>query len=134
SFSVGDVAFKGSSLGKKFSWNTIKGKVKYDKNRDDELVRRFSARKADDENSIGRSFVESNINDSRAVDRIDDDTIGISQYSIKPDTTDTYEGEQLVRSNNHSFKLSEKYNRPTSTKVRRTTQKAAQILNRVKKQ
>ncbi|MCO5984304.1 relaxase/mobilization nuclease domain-containing protein [Enterobacter hormaechei] len=134
SFSVGDVAFKGSSLGKKFSWNTIKGKVKYDKNRDDELVRRFSARKADDENSIGRSFVESNINDSRAVDRIDDDTIGISQHSIKPDTTDTYEGEQLVRSNNHSFKLSEKYNRPTSTKVRRTTQKAAQILNRVKKQ
>ncbi|KAB0835400.1 relaxase, partial [Cronobacter sakazakii] len=50
---------------------------------------------------------------------------------IKPDTN---EGEQLVRSNNHSFKLSEKYNRPTSTKVRRTTQKAAQILNRVKKQ
>ena len=134
SFSVGDVAFKGSSLGKKFSWNTIKGKVKYDKNRDDELVRRFSARKADDENSIGRSFVESNINDSRAVDRIDDDTIGISQHSIKPDTTDTYEGEQLVRSNNHSFKLSEKYNRPTSTKVRRTTQKAAQIFNRVKEQ
>ncbi|MCW6179437.1 relaxase [Klebsiella pneumoniae] len=129
-----NIYFKGSQLGKKYSWNTIKGKVKYDKNRDDELVRRFSARKADDENSIGRSFVESNINDSRAVDRIDDDTIRISQHSIKPDTTDTYEGEQLVRSNNHSFKLSEKYNRPTGPKVRRTTQKAAQVLNRVKKQ
>ncbi|RXX97523.1 relaxase, partial [Klebsiella pneumoniae] len=38
---------------------------------------------------------------------------------------------QLVRSN---LKLSEKYNRPTGPKVRRTTQKAAQILNRVKKQ
>ncbi|WP_150393335.1 relaxase/mobilization nuclease domain-containing protein, partial [Enterobacter ludwigii] len=53
SFSVGDVAFKGSQLGKKFSWNTIKGKVKYDKNRDDELVRSFSARKDDEPNSIG---------------------------------------------------------------------------------
>ncbi|EPU0598553.1 relaxase/mobilization nuclease domain-containing protein, partial [Escherichia coli] len=57
-----------------------------------------------------------------------------SQHSIKSDTTDTYESKQLVRSNNHSFKLSEKYNRPASHKVRRTTQKAAQILNRVKKQ
>ncbi|MFW0274494.1 relaxase/mobilization nuclease domain-containing protein, partial [Klebsiella pneumoniae] len=134
SFSVGDVAFKGSQLGKKYSWNTIKNKVIYDKNRDDELVRRFSARKADDENSIGRSFVESNINDSRAVDGIDDDIIRISQHSIKSDTTDTYEGKQLVRSNNHSFKLSEKYNRPTNKKIGRATHKAAQILNRVKKQ
>ncbi|PPZ38295.1 relaxase, partial [Escherichia coli] len=88
SFSVGDVAFKGSQLGKKFSWNTIKNKVKYDKNRDDELVRRFAARKTDDENSIRRSFVEPNFNDSRAVDRIDDDTIRISQHSITSDTTD----------------------------------------------
>lgn len=134
SFSVGDVAFKGSQLGKKYSWNTIKNKVIYDKNRDDELIRSFSARKDDEPNSIGRSLAEPNINDSRAVDGIDDDIIRISQHSIKPDTTDTYEGKQLVRSNNHSFKLSEKYNRPTSTKVRRTTQKAAQILNRVKKQ
>ncbi|KAB2383699.1 relaxase, partial [Escherichia coli] len=134
SFSVGDVAFKGSQLGKKYSWNTIKAKVKYDKNRDDELVRRLAARKADDENSIRRSLAEPNINDSRAVDGIDDDIIRISQHSIKSDTTDTYEGKQLVRSNNHSFKLSEKYNRPTGPKVRRTTQKAAQILNRVKKQ
>lgn len=134
SFSVGDVAFKGSQLGKKYSWNTIKGKVKYDKNRDDELIRSFSARKDDEPNSVGRSFVEPNINDSRTSDRINDDIIRISQHSIKSDTTDTYEGKQLVRSNNHSFKLSEKYNRPTSPKVRRTTQKAAQILNRVKKQ
>lgn len=134
SFSVGDVAFKGSQLGKKYSWNTIKGKVKYDKNRDDELVRRLAARKDDEPNSIGRSLAEPNINDSGAVDRIDDDIIRISQHSIKSDTTDTYESKQLVRSNNHSFKLSEKYNRPASHKVRRTTQKATQILNRVKKQ
>ena len=134
SFCVGDVAFKGSQLGKKFSWNTIKSKVKYDKNRDDELVRRFAARKTDDENSIGRSLIESDFNDSRTSDGINDDIIGVGQYSIKPDTTYTYEGKQLVRSNHNSFKLSEKYNRPTGPKVRRTTQKAAQVLNRVKKQ
>ncbi len=52
SFSVNDIAFKGSSLGKKYSWNTIKAKVKYDKNRDDELIIRFAARKTDDENNI----------------------------------------------------------------------------------
>ncbi|HBZ3275364.1 TPA: relaxase, partial [Klebsiella pneumoniae] len=73
SFSVGDVAFKGSQLGKKYSWNTIKGKVKYDKNRDDELIRRFAARKTDDENSIGRSPIEPNINDGRTIIRNDDD-------------------------------------------------------------
>ncbi len=134
SFSVGDVAFKGSQLGKKFSWNTIKNKVKYDKNRDDELVRRSAARKTDDENSIRRSFVEPNINDDRTIIRNDDDIIGVSQHSIKPDTTDTNKSEQLIRGNNNRFKLSEKYNRPTSPKVRRTTQKAAQVLNRVKKQ
>jgi hypothetical protein len=49
-------------------------------------------------------------------------------------TQQTLTSEQLVRSNNNSFKLSEKYNRPTGPKVRRTTQKAAQVLNRVKKQ
>ncbi|CHR16774.1 NikB-like protein [Salmonella enterica subsp. enterica serovar Typhi] len=129
-----NIYFKGSQLGKKYSWNTIKNKVIYDKNRDDELVRRFAARKTDDENSIRRSPTEPDFNDSRAVDRIDDDTIGVSQHGIKPDTTDTNQSEQLIRSNNNSFKLSEKYNRPTSPKVRRTTQKAAQILNRVKKQ
>ncbi|MBV5096958.1 relaxase/mobilization nuclease domain-containing protein [Tenebrionicola larvae] len=129
-----NIFFKGSSLGKKFSWNTIKAKVKYDKNRDDELVRRFAARKTDDENSIRRSPTESDFNDSRAVDGIDDDIIRISQHSTKSDATDINKGEQLIRNNNHSFKLSEKYNRSTSHKVRRTTQKAAQILNRVKKQ
>ncbi|SWP94212.1 relaxase/mobilization nuclease domain-containing protein [Klebsiella pneumoniae] len=134
SFSVGDVAFKGSQLGKKYSWNTIKGKVKYDKNRDDELIRRFAARKTDDENSIGRSPIEPNINDDRTIIRNDDDIIGVSQHSIKSDATDTNKSEQLIRGNNNRFKLSEKYNRPTSPKVRRTTQKAAQILNRVKKQ
>ncbi|HDU4099332.1 TPA: relaxase/mobilization nuclease domain-containing protein [Klebsiella aerogenes] len=134
SFSVNDIAFKGSSLGKKFSWNTIKGKVKYDKNRDDELIRRFAARKTDDENSIGRSPIEPNINDDRTIIRIDDDTIRVCQHSIKSDTTDTNKSEQLIRSNNNSFKLSKKYNRSASHKVRRTTQKAAQILNRVKRQ
>ncbi|HID3655804.1 TPA: relaxase/mobilization nuclease domain-containing protein [Serratia marcescens] len=134
SFSVGDVAFKGSQLGKKFSWNTIKNKVKYDKNRDDELVRRFAARKKDDENSIRRSFVEPNINDDRTIIRIDDDIIGVCQHSIKSDTTDTNKSEQLIRNNNNSFKLSEKYNRSASSKVRRTTHKATQVLNRVKKQ
>ncbi|MBK0571941.1 relaxase/mobilization nuclease domain-containing protein, partial [Klebsiella pneumoniae] len=134
SFSVNDIAFKGSSLGKKFSWNTIKNKVIYDKNRDDELVRSFSARKDDEPNSVGRSFVEPNINDSRTSDRINNDIIGVSQHSIKSDATDTNKSEQLIRGNNNRFKLSEKYNRPASHKVRRTTQKAAQILNRVKKQ
>lgn len=129
-----NIFFKGSSLGKKFSWNTIKAKVKYDKNRDDELIRRFSARKTDDENSIGRSPTEPDFNDDRTIIRIDDDTFGVSQHSIKSDTTDTNQSEQLIRSNNNRFKLSEKYNRPASNKVRRTTQKAAQILNRVKKQ
>ncbi|MER0128151.1 hypothetical protein [Franconibacter daqui] len=56
------------------------------------------------------------------------------QYSIKSDATDTNKSEQLIKSNNNRFKLSEKYNRPASSKVRRTTQKAAQVLNRVKKQ
>lgn len=134
SFSVGDVAFKGSSLGKKFSWNTIKGKVKYDKDRDDELVRSFSARKDDETNSVGRSSIEPNINDDRTIIRVDDDIIGVGQHSIKSDTTNINKSEQLIRQNNNSFKLSEKYNRPTSTKVRRTTQKATQVLNRVKKQ
>lgn len=129
-----NIFFKGSSLGKKFSWNTIKAKVKYDKNRDDELIRRFAARKTDDENSIGRSPIEPNINDDRTIIRIDDDPFGVSQHSIKSDTTDTNKSEQLIRSNHNSFKLSEKYNRPTSNKVRRTTQKTTQILNRVKKQ
>ncbi|HGH4841585.1 TPA: relaxase/mobilization nuclease domain-containing protein [Klebsiella pneumoniae] len=129
-----NIFFKGSSLGKKFSWNTIKAKVKYDKNRDDELIRRFAARKTDDENSIGRSPTEPDFNDSRTVDGINDDSFGISQHGIKSDATDTNQSEQLIRSNNNRFKLSEKYNRPASHKVRRTTQKAAQILNRVKKQ
>ncbi|CAH5542143.1 hypothetical protein AI2887V1_4833 (plasmid) [Serratia marcescens] len=134
SFSVGDVAFKGSQLGKKFSWNTIKTKVKYDKNRDDELIRRFAARKTDDENSIGRSPTEPDFNDSRAIDRNDDDIIRVSEHSIKSDAADTNKSEQLIRGNNNSFRLSEKYNRPASHKVRRAAQKATQVLNRVKKQ
>lgn len=129
-----NIYFKGSQLGKKFSWNTIKTKVKYDKDRDDELVRSFSARKDDEPNSIGRSPIEPNINDDRTIVRVDDDIVGISQHGIKSDTTNINKSEQLIRQNNNSFKFSENYNRPTSTKVRRSTQKAAQILNRVKKQ
>jgi hypothetical protein len=91
--------------------------VIYDKNRDDELVRRFAARKTDDENSIRRSLVEPNINDDRTIIRNDDDIIGVSQHSIKSDTTDTNKSEQLIRGNNNRFKLSEKYNRPTSPKL-----------------
>ncbi|MGV2688765.1 relaxase/mobilization nuclease domain-containing protein [Citrobacter braakii] len=125
---------KGSQLGKKFSWNTIKTKVKYDKNRDDELIRSFSARKDDEPNSIGRSPIEPNINDVRASDRINDDPFGVSQHSTKSDTTDINKSEQLIRSNHNRFKFNKKYNRPTSIKIRGATQKAAQILNRVKKQ
>lgn len=134
SFSVNGVAFKGSQLGKKFSWNTIKQVIKYDKDRDDELVRRFAARKTDDENSIRRPLIESNINDDRTPIRIDDDIIGVSQYSIKSDTTDINKSEQLIRNNNNSFKFSEKNNRPTNKKFGRSKQKATQILIRLKKQ
>jgi len=134
SFSVNDVAFKGSSLGKKFSWNTIKQAVKYDKDRDDELVRSLSARKTDDENNIRRSPIESDFNDSRASDRINDDTIRVSEHSIKSDSADINKSEQLIRNNNNSFKFSEKYNRPTSKKFGRSKQKAIQILSRLKKQ
>ncbi|WP_370614097.1 relaxase/mobilization nuclease domain-containing protein [Citrobacter portucalensis] len=129
-----NIYFKGSLLGKKYSWNTIKGRVKYDQNRDDELIRSFSARKDDEPNSIGRSPIEPNINDDRTIIRNDDDIIRISQHGTKSDTADVNKSKQFIRSNNNSFKISEKYNRPTSHKVRRTTQKAAQILNRVKKQ
>ena len=134
SFSVGDVAFKGSSLGKKFSWNTIKGKVKYDKNRDDELIRRFAARKTDDENSIGRSPIESDFNDGRAIDRIDDDIIGVSQYSIKSDAASIREDRENSLSNIINTKFIEKHNRQANRRLRNTKQKNTQTLNRLKKQ
>lgn len=102
-----DVAFKDSSLGKKFNWDTIKKKVKYGKNRDDELVIIFSARKDDEQNSIRRSSIEPNINDSRTSVRIDGYIIGSSQHSIKRDTTDINQSEQLLRQNNKRFKFSE---------------------------
>ncbi|EFX6283554.1 TPA: relaxase/mobilization nuclease domain-containing protein [Enterobacter hormaechei subsp. xiangfangensis] len=134
SFSVNDMAFKGSSLGKKFSWNTIKGKVKYDKNRDDELIRRFAARKTDDENSIRRSPIEPNINDDRTIIRINDDPFGVSQHSIKPDTADIDRDQSNSKNNVKIIKLSEKYDRPTNKRFGRAAHKNAQILNRVKKQ
>jgi len=134
SFSVNDIAFKGSSLGKKFSWNTIKAKVKYDKNRDDEIVRRFSARKTNDENSSGRSLVEPDFNSDRASDRINDDTIRISQYSIKSDTTSIREDRENGFNNIINTKSFKEYDRQTNRRFRNTKQKNTQILNGVKKQ
>ncbi|HFU2423004.1 TPA: relaxase, partial [Klebsiella variicola] len=134
SFSVGDMAFKGSQLGKKFSWNTIKSKVKYDKNRDDELIRRFAARKTDDENSIGRSHTEPDFNDSRAVDGINDDIIRISQYSIKSDAASIREDRENSLSNIINTKFIEKHDRQANRRLRNTKQKNTQTLNRLKKQ
>lgn len=134
SFSVNDIAFKGSSLGKKFSWNTIKAKVKYDKNRDDEIVRRFSARKTNDENSSGRSLVEPDFNSDRASDRINDDTIRISQYSIKSNTTSIREDRENGFNNIINTKSFKEYDRQTNRRFRNTKQKNTQILNGVKKQ
>ncbi|EIR7531207.1 relaxase/mobilization nuclease domain-containing protein [Salmonella enterica subsp. enterica serovar Llandoff] len=129
-----NIFFKGSSLGKKFSWNTIKAKVKYDKNRDDEIVRRFSARKTNDENSSGRSFVEPDFNSDRASDRINDDTIRISQYSIKSDTTSIREYRENGFNNIINTKSFKEYDRQTNRRFRNTKQKNTQILNGVKKQ
>lgn len=134
SFSVNDITFKGSSLGKKFSWNTIKGKVKYDKDRDDEIIRRFSARKTDDENRFGRSLVEPDFNSDRASDRIDDDIIRISQYSIKSDAASIREDRENSLSNIINTKFIEKHDRQTNRRLRNTKQKNTQNLNRLKKQ
>ncbi|HAT2780865.1 relaxase/mobilization nuclease domain-containing protein [Samsonia erythrinae] len=134
SFSVNDIAFKGSSLGKKFSWNTIKGKVKYDKDRDDKIVRRFATRKTDGENSFGRSLVEPDFNSDRASDRIDDDIIRISQYSIKSDAASIREDRENSLSNIINTKFIEKHNRQANRRLRNTKQKNTQTLNRLKKQ
>lgn len=134
SFSVNDITFKGSSLGKKFSWNTIKGKVKYDKDRDDEIIRRFSARKTDDKNRFGRSLVEPDFNSDRASDRIDDDIIRISQYSIKSDAASIREDRENSLSNIINTKFIEKHDRQTNRRLRNTKQKNTQNLNRLKKQ
>ncbi|WP_216349672.1 hypothetical protein [Salmonella enterica] len=121
-------------MGKKFSWNTIKSKVKYDKNRDDELIRRFAARKTDDENSIGRSHTEPDFNDSRAVDGINDDIIRISQYSIKSDAASIREDRENSLSNIINTKFIEKHDRQANRRLRNTKQKNTQTLNRLKKQ
>ncbi|UXO79628.1 relaxase/mobilization nuclease domain-containing protein [Klebsiella michiganensis] len=134
SFSVNDIAFKGSSLGKKFSWNTIKGKVKYDKDRDDEIVRIFATRKTDGENSFGRSLVEPDFNSDRASDRIDDDIIRISQYSIKSDAASIREDRENSLSNIINTKFIEKHDRQANRRLRNTKQKNTQTLNRLKKQ
>jgi len=114
SFSVKDVAFKGSTLGKKFSWNTIKGVVKYDKDRDNELVKSFSSRNNDEPDNIGRSSVKPDFSNDRAIIRDNDDTVGVGQY--------------------RDFDFSPKHPRPTNKKIGRAKLKTTQILNRVKKQ
>jgi len=38
SFEYAGILFKGSSLGKKYSWNNIKDKIDYDKNRDSRII------------------------------------------------------------------------------------------------
>ncbi|MGT8566536.1 relaxase/mobilization nuclease domain-containing protein [Klebsiella oxytoca] len=123
-----NIYFKGSQLGKKYSWNTIKAKVKYDKNRDDELVRRFAARKADDENSIRRSLVEPNINDSRAIIRINDDSLGISQHSIESDEGNNRKSKQLIRENNKNVRKFESFDKRFNT----AKQSSKTVLDRVK--
>lgn len=129
-----NIFFKGSSLGKKFSWNTIKAKVKYDKNRDDELIRRFAARKTDDENSIGRLPIEPNINDDRTIIRIDDDSFGVSQHSINSDAGSIREDRENGFKDIIITKSVKEYDRQTNRRFRNTKQKNTQILNGVKKQ
>ncbi|EEW0649199.1 relaxase [Escherichia coli] len=134
SFSVNDIAFKGSSLGKKFSWNTIKTKVKYDKDRDDEIIRRFSARKTDDENSSGRAFIGSDINNDRTIIRSNDDSFGVSQHSINSDAGSIREDRENGFKNIIITKSVKEYDRQTNRRFRNTKQKNTQILNGVKKQ
>lgn len=108
--------------------------MKYDKNRDDEIVRRFSARKTNDENSSGRSLVEPDFNSDRASDRINDDTIRISQYSIKSNTTSIREDRENGFNNIINTKSFKEYDRQTNRRFRNTKQKNTQILNGAKKQ
>lgn len=67
--------------------------MKHEKNRDDELVRNYSARKDAEQKGIRPSFIEPNFNGNRAVDEIDDDTIRNSQHSIKSDAIDINQSE-----------------------------------------
>lgn len=134
SFSFRDIAFKGSILGKKFSWNNIKGVVKYDQDRDDELVRSFSSRNNDEPDNIGRSSVKSDFSNDRAIIRDNDDIIRVGQFGTKSDSRDINTGEKIFGYDNGSFKFVKKYYRPTNKKNGRATQKTTQILNRVKKQ
>ncbi|CAA1278714.1 MULTISPECIES: relaxase/mobilization nuclease domain-containing protein [Enterobacterales] len=134
SFSVKDVAFKGSALGKKFSWNTIKGVVKYDKDRDNELVKSFSSRNNDEPDNIGRSSVKPDFSNDRAIIRDNDDTVGVGQYRVESDSGDLNEGKQVFRNDNTHVDFSPKHPRPTNQKIGRAKLKTTQILNRVKKQ
>jgi len=133
SFSVRDVAFKGSTLGKKFSWNNIKGVVKYDQNRDNELVKSFSPRNNDEPNNIGRSSVKSDFSNDRAIIRDNDDIVRVGQFGTKSDSRDINTGEKVFGYDDPSFGGSQKYYRPTNKKIGRAKQKATKILDRVKK-
>ncbi|WP_447857844.1 relaxase/mobilization nuclease domain-containing protein [Enterobacter ludwigii] len=133
SFSVRDVAFKGSTLGKKFSWNTIKGIVKYEKDRDNELVRSLSSRNNDEPDNIGRSSVESDFSNDRAIIRDNDDSLGVGQYRAKSDSRDINNSKEVFRYDDKLFKNSEKCFRPTSKKIGRATKKATETLNGIKR-
>lgn len=134
SFSVRDVAFKGSTLGKKFSWNTIKGIVKYEKDRDNEFVRSFSSRNNDESDNNRRSSIKSDFSNDRAIIRDNDDTVRVGQYRVESDSRDINKGKEVIRDDNERFKFGKEFYRPANKKIGRTTQKAKQILNRVKKQ
>lgn len=106
SFAVGDVAFKGSQLGKKFSWNTIKNRVIYDKNRDDELVRSLSAREANQPVSDKRSGNQSGINDDRAVGSNDADTVGVHSSDLRANTEVSSRNVEHLRPSAQHYKIS----------------------------
>lgn len=105
SFSVRDVAFKGSTLGKKFSWNNIKGVVKYDQDRDDELVRSFSARKANESVSDERSDNKSSLTHDRAIGGDNADTVRVDSADIRADTEISERNIRHIRSSSEYYKI-----------------------------
>lgn len=125
SFSVKDVAFKGSALGKKFSWNTIKGVVKYDKDRDNELVRSFSARKANESVSDERSDNKSSLKDDRAVSGDNADNVGVDSADIRADTEISERNIRHIRSSSEYYKI-------PGRQFSRTLAKVAKVHQRVK--
>ena len=106
SFCVRDIAFKGSQLGKKFSWNNIKNRVIYDKNRDDELIRSLSAREANGANSDKRPGDQSSINDDRAASANDADTVGIDSAHPRANAEVSSRNVEHLRPGAQHYKIS----------------------------